>query len=59
MKWSELQRLAEKDGWVLVRFGKKHNEYQKGDRRVFLERHSSKEIKPGICHRLMKQMNLK
>lgn len=59
MKWSELQRLAERNGWVLVRFGKKHNEYQKNGRRVFLERHSSKEIKPGMYHRLMKLMDLK
>ena len=59
MKWSELRRLAERNGWVLVRFGKKHDEYQKDGRRVFLERHSSREIKPGMCHRLMKQMDLK
>lgn len=59
MKWSELQRLAEQNGWVLVRFGKKHTEYRKGDRRVYFERHSSKEIRAGLYHTLLKQMELK
>lgn len=59
MKWNELRRLAEQDGWVLIKFGKKHDGYRKGERRVYLERHSSKEIKPGICHRLLKQVDLK
>ena len=59
MKWSELQRLAEQNGWVLVHFGKKHNEYQKGDARVFLERHGSKEIKKGLYHALLKILELK
>ena len=59
MKWNELQRLAEQNGWVLVRFGKKHNEFRKGNRRVCFERHGSKEIKTGLYHTLLKQLELK
>ena len=59
MKWNELQRLAEHNGWVLVRFGKKHNEYRKGNQRVCFERHGSKEIKKGLYHTLLKQLELK
>ena len=59
MKWNELQRLAEQNGWVLVRFGKKHNAFQKGSRRVMFERHAAKEIKKGLYHRLLRQLDIK
>lgn len=58
MKWSELIRIAERNGWVLIRFGKKHNEYQKGDKRVLFERHPSKEIRNRLYHKLLKQLDL-
>ena len=59
MKWSELRRLAERNGWVLVRFGKKHDEYEKNGKRVLLERHHASEIKPRLYYKLMKQLDLK
>ena len=59
MKGSELQRVAEQNGWVLVRFGKKHTEFRKRDRRVYFERHCSKEIRTGLYHTLLKQLELK
>ena len=59
MKWSELRRLAEQNGWVLIRFGKKHNAYQKGSKRVFFERHTSQEIRNRLYHKLLKQLDLK
>ena len=58
MKWSELIRIAERNGWVLIRFGKKHNEYQKGSKRVIIERHKSQEIRNSLYHKLLKQMDL-
>ena len=52
-------RIVEQSGWVLIRFGKKHNEYQKGNKRILIERHSSQEIRNSLYHKLLKQLDLK
>ena len=59
MKWSELRRLAEQNGWVLVRFGKKHDVYEKDGERIYLERHPSAEIKSGLYYKTLKKLGIK
>ena len=59
MKWSELRRIAERDGWILVRYGKKHDVYEKNDEVLYLERHASSEIKTGLYHRVLKKLGIK
>ena len=44
MKWSEVRRIAERTGWILVRFGKKHDVYEKDGELLLIERHSSSEL---------------
>jgi predicted RNA binding protein YcfA (HicA-like mRNA interferase family) len=58
MKWNELKRLAISKGWKLMRHGKKHDLYVHPDKdyQIQIERHSSKEIKNGIYHDLIKQL---
>ena len=59
MKWSEIRRLAEDNGWVLVRFGKKHDVYEKEGKRLYLERHPSAEIKSGLYHKILRELGIK
>jgi predicted RNA binding protein YcfA (HicA-like mRNA interferase family) len=59
MKWSEMRRLIERNGWVLIKYGKKHDEYEKNGKRVLLERHFAAEVKPKLYFKLLKQMDLK
>jgi len=59
MKWSELRRIAERNGWVLVRYGKKHDIYEKAGETLIIERHSSSEIKKGLYHRELKKLGIK
>lgn len=42
MKWSEVRRKAEEDGWVLVRFGRNHDLYEK-------KRQTAAHRAPFIC----------
>ena len=56
MKWSELRRLAELNGWVLVRFGKKHDVYWKVGVPLYIERHASAEIRNGLYYKYMKKI---
>ena len=56
MKWSELRRLAEQNGWVLVRFGKKHDVYWKDGVPMFIERHASAEIRKGLYYKNLKMI---
>jgi predicted RNA binding protein YcfA (HicA-like mRNA interferase family) len=58
MKWSELRRMAEQNGWVLIRFGRKHDVYGKDGERLYVERHPSSEIKPGLYFDLLKKMKI-
>ena len=59
MKWSEVRRIAEQNGWVLIRFGKTHDVYEKDGERFYLERHPSAEIKSGLYHKILKKLGVK
>lgn len=54
MKWSEFRRLAELNGWVLVRFGKKHDVYWKDGVPLYIERHTSAEMRKGLYYKYLK-----
>ena len=58
MKWSELRRIAEENGWRLKRHGKKHDIYYHPDKDYFveMERHDSQEVRNGICNKILKQI---
>jgi predicted RNA binding protein YcfA (HicA-like mRNA interferase family) len=58
MKWSELRRIAERNGWFLYRHGRKHDVYLHKDKDypIEIERHDSQEIKPGLYYKLKKQI---
>lgn len=58
MKWSELIRLAQQNGWHLYRHGKKHDIYKKDGRddMIQFERHMSEEVKPGLMNKILKQI---
>lgn len=58
MKWNELRRLAEKNGWYLWRNGSKHDIYRHPEKTytIHIERHGSQEVKSGLCTKLLKQI---
>lgn len=57
MKWNEFRKLAETNGWQLVRHGKEHDIYRHPVKGLMqIERHGSKEIKRGLLQRLLKQV---
>ncbi len=59
MKWSELIKIAIARGWLLKRHGKKHDIYYHPDKTYFIEmeRHSSQEVRNGICKKILKQID--
>ena len=59
MKWSEIRRIAERNGWVLVRFGAKHDVYWKDGEELYFERHPSAEVKTGLYKRILKKIRSK
>ncbi|MBO8445487.1 MAG: type II toxin-antitoxin system HicA family toxin [Bacteroidetes bacterium] len=58
MNWNDIRRLAQKNGFRLVMHGKKHDIYRndKTGMTIQIERHWSQEIRPGLMHRLKKQI---
>ena len=58
MKWSEVRRIAERTGWILVRYGKKHDLYEKDGESLLIGLHSSEELKGKTYFRVRKQLNL-
>lgn len=58
MKWNELRRKAEKNGWYIVRHGSRHDVYAHPDKNFQIEicRHDSEEVKTGLFHKLKKQI---
>ncbi len=58
MKWAELRRIAERNGWYLYRHGSKHDIYLHKDKDylIEIERHDSREIKTGLYYKLKKQI---
>ena len=58
MKWSEVRRIAERTGWILVRYGKKHDVYEKDGELLLIGRHSSEELKAKTYFKVRKQLNI-
>jgi len=60
MKWSELKKLAEQNGWQLLRHGANHDIYEHPEKteRLIVGRHSSEEIKKGLMKKLIKQIGI-
>ena len=60
MKWSELRRKAERNGWYLVRNGSNHDIYahEEKDFRIQIGRHDSEEVKKGLLRKLTKQIGI-
>lgn len=58
MKWSELRRKAEKNGWYLIRHGSNHDIYghAQKDYQIQLGRHGAEEIPIGTYNKLKKQI---
>ncbi|OQB29728.1 MAG: YcfA-like protein [Bacteroidetes bacterium ADurb.Bin174] len=58
MKWNELRRIAEKNGWYLYRNGSRHDIYRhpEKDYPIQIGRHGSEEIKTGTLNKLKKQI---
>ena len=58
MKWKELERYAIKNGWRLLRHGKRHDIYTKGihSEPLLIERHWSQEVRPGLLLKIIKQI---
>ncbi|MDR1022840.1 MAG: type II toxin-antitoxin system HicA family toxin [Prevotellaceae bacterium] len=58
MKWSELRRIAERNGWYFYRHGSKHDVYRHHDKDypIEIERHDSQEIRSGLFYKLKKQI---
>ena len=59
MKWSEVRRIAERNGWILVRYGHKHDVYEKDGEIMLIGRHSSAELRRDVHVRILKQLGLK
>lgn len=59
MKWSELRKKATKNGWYLVRNGKKHDIFAHTDKdfEIQIERHDSQEVRSGLLAKLKKQID--
>jgi predicted RNA binding protein YcfA (HicA-like mRNA interferase family) len=58
MKWNELRRIAEKNGWYFVRTGGNHDIYAHPNKSGILEieRHGSQEVKTKLYYKLKKQI---
>jgi mRNA interferase HicA len=59
MKSSEFIRLAKKNGWELIRYGKgSHGIYEKDGKQVVIPNHGSKELGRGLEKKLRREMGL-
>ena len=58
MKWNELRRIAEANGWKLFRNGSKHDIYRHPEKEevIVIGRHGKEEIKNGTFNKLKKQI---
>lgn len=59
MKSSELHRLIQKNGWRVIRQAGSHIIYEKGDAKVSVPFHGSKEMGTGIANKFIREMDLK
>lgn len=59
MRFNELVQLLEKYGYVWINSGKSSLRiYAKGNRRVYIHYHGSKEIKKGMATRILKDAGI-
>lgn len=58
MKWNELKKIAQKQGWYLYRNGSNHDIYRHKDKDypILIGRHGKEEIKKGTFNKLKKQI---
>ena len=58
MKWSELRRIAEQNGWYFSRNGANHDIYSHPEKSyaIHIGRHKSEEVKKGTYNKLKKQI---
>jgi len=58
MKWNELRRIAEANGWKLFRNGSNHGIYRHPEKEevIVIGRHGKEEIKNGTFNKLKKQI---
>lgn len=58
MNWNELRRIVENNGFVFAGHGKKHDIYRNPEtgQRVLIERHWSQEVRKGIAHKILKEV---
>ena len=56
MKWSQLRRIAERNGWYLYRRGGSHDIYMHKNKDYPIERHDSQEVRTGLYYKLKKQI---
>ncbi|MCL2329092.1 MAG: type II toxin-antitoxin system HicA family toxin [Bacteroidetes bacterium] len=60
MKYSELVRIAQKNGWKLVsQNGTSHREYERNGEIVIIPFHGAKEVPTGTCKSILKIINRK
>lgn len=61
MKYNELFRLLEKDGWLEVRAKGSHviMRHPTKPEQLTIPKHSSKEVKKGLLTAILKQANIK
>lgn len=58
MKYSELIRLIERNGWLRVRQNGSHIIYEKNGKRYTVPNHGSKEIAKGLERKIKRDMEL-
>ena len=58
MKWNELRKIAEDNGWTLYRNGANHDIYRHSGKNgiLVIGRHGKEEIKNGTFNKLRKQI---
>lgn len=60
MKWNELRKIAEQNGWRLFKHGANHDLYRHPDRPkddvLLIGRHGKEEVKNGTFNKIKKQI---
>ena len=57
MNWNEIRKKAVEYGFEFVKHGSSHDLYVNGaGTKIWLERHWSQEVRPGLAKRLKKEI---
>ena len=59
MKYTELHRLIERNGWIPVRQSGSHVIYRKGNKTYPVPYHKGKELGKGLEKKMRKELGLK